>query len=452
MRKEKVAVIGGGGREDAQITGLLKSTHVESGIAIPGNDFMKVGQTKPVTIFPGVSVTDANQIIKICKGNGVTYAEVGNERAVEAGVVDRLTAAGISTLGPTAAAGILEYDKGFSRHFGRRHFLPQPIHKWFASEESGIAFIEESPEEKRFIKYCGLCDGKGAIPAETRTEAIAAIKEMKTFNNGLRPSYLIEDWLRNDDGTTGEEFSSFCITDGVTWKYLGDAQDHKRVNEGDTGKNTGGMGCSNKPGIITPEARLQIDSIFKRTIFGMALEKRKYKGILYLGGMVVTRNGKPEVNVIEFNCRPGDPEHQIIASSMTADLFQMGRMALSDDLSEIKVEADGKSRVVVAGVSKGYPDSYDAVKGKRIFGLDEAMAMDGIDVYGAGISVIDGNYYANGGRLFYVVGEGKDIMKARVAAYSALSRISVEGGNLHFRTDIGWRDVKRHLLRKDTKA
>ncbi len=448
MRKERVAVIGAGGREHVQINELLKSPHVGSAIAIPGNDFIKIGQSKPVTIFPGVSVTDTDQILRICKDEGVTYAEVGHEKAVKAGVVDILTTAGISTLGPSASAGILEYDKGFARYFGRKNYLPQPRHKWFVSADSGLLFIRDAPDEDRFIKRCALCDGKGALPARTKAEAIAAMDQMRAFNrDGTGESFLVEEWLKNDDGTPGEEFSSFCISDGQTWKYLGDAQDNKRLNNGDNGKNTGGMGCSNHPKIITPDIMLQIKNIFKRTIFGMDLENRTYKGILYLGGMVVMRDDKPAVKIIEFNCRPGDPEWQVVAPGIRSDLFEIGKLTLAGQLWTTNIEHDKKSRVAVAGVSKGYPDNYEAVRGKRIYGLDEVMATEGIEVYGAGIKVVDGKYYADGGRLFYVVGEGKDVVEAQNRANEAIARVSIEGNNLHFRTDIGWRDIQR-LVRK----
>jgi phosphoribosylamine--glycine ligase len=438
--KDRVAVIGSGGREHVQIKSLLKSPHVSGAIAIPGNDFMRLGNTKPVETFPGVKIDDVRQIVRICKDKKIKYVEVGNERAVKAGVVDFLTEAGISTLGPTAAAGIIEYDKGFSRWFGRKHFLPQPRHKWFVSVESGIAFIESQPEEHRFVKYAGLCDGKGAFGVKTRAEAIDAIKEMRKLNKGDGEAFLIEEWLKNDDGTPGQEFSSFCLSDGEALKHIGDAQDYKRVNDGDDGKNTGGMGCRNNPAVVNAKTMLQIDEILKRTIFGMGMENRRYKGILYLGGIVVMRDGVPTIKVIEFNARPGDPEWQVIAPGIKSDMFILGRSAIQGHLWGTEVERDGRSRVSVAGVAKGYPDDYSAVIGKQIFGLEEASALPGIEIFGAGISVIEGRHYVNGGRIFHVMGEGSNPKEAKERAYDALLRISVEGDNLHYRKDIALRD------------
>ncbi len=440
---ERVAVIGSGGREHAQLKALLKSPHVSGAIAIPGNDFMRIGSTKPIHTFPSAGITDIKQVVRICRESNITYVEVGNERAVKAGVVDALTEAGISTLGPTAAAGIIEYDKGFARWFGRKHFLPQPEHKWFCTVESGVAFIESEPEKPRFIKYAGLCDGKGALPARTKGEAIAAINEMRSHNKGDGESFLIEEWLTNDDGTPGEEFSSFCLSDGEAWRHIGDAQDNKRVNDGDEGLQTGGMGCSNRPKILDRGAMVYIDNIFKRTIFGMNLEQRPYRGILYLGGISVMRNGKPSIKVIEFNARPGDPEWQAIAPGITTDMFILGKQTVQGHLFGMQIENDGRSRISVAGVAKGYPGDYSLAIGKQISGLDEVAAMPGIEVFGAGIRVIDGRHYVSGGRIFHLVSDGSNLKEAQERAYDAMLRVAVEGNNLHYRTDIGRRDLRR---------
>ena len=171
----------------------------------------------------------------------------------------------------------------------------------------------------------------------------------------------------------------------------------------------------------------------------MALERNPYRGILYLGGIVV--NGKP-MN-IEYNARWGDPECQVVLPSIKTDYFEIIKSCLEEKLNGLNISQDNKTRVCVVGASKGYPNNYSQVKGKRIFGIDEVMGMEGINIFGAGIEVSDGKLYANGGRLFSVVAEGKDVLEAKQKAYSAIARISIEGNNLHYRTDIGWRDVER---------
>ena len=173
-------------------------------------------------------------------------------------------------------------------------------------------------------------------------------------------------------------------------------------------------------------------------------EGRPYKGILYLGGIIV--NGK--VYVIEFNARWGDPEAQVVVPRMKIDLFKMGLSVVRGDIKDLKIITDEKVYVAVAGVSKGYPQDYSRVKGKQIFGLEAAETVEGVEIYGAGIKVKDKKNYADGGRLFYVVGEGSDVTQAREKAYRVMSEISIEGNNLHYRKDIGWRDVKR--LRKSS--
>ena len=316
----------------------------------------------------------------------------------------------------------------------------------FSSEEEGIRHISDHPEAPVFIKASGLAEGKGAIPAATRIEAVRAIKEMSRFGRSGN-TFLIEQWLRNEDGTNAEEFSTFAISDGFRLKILGSAQDHKRVDDSETGPNTGGMGCSTPPIVLTNQLVSEIEAMFGTVISGLNAQGRRYNGILYLGGMLLGNGGGLKPYVVEWNARWGDPEAQAIVPGIKTDLFEMGLSVASGDMRGLDISVDDKSRVVVAGVSSGYPGDYSAVNGKQIFGLEDAMAVSGVEVYGAGVSVRNGKYYANGGRLFYIVGEGSDVMEARVMAYSAMSLVSTEGDNLHYRKNIGWRDVAR-LQRK----
>lgn len=252
--------------------------------------------------------------------------------------------------------------------------------------------------------------------------------------------------VKNSDGTNGEEFSAFGVSDGRRIQILGYAQDNKRIYNFNQGPNTGGTGCSAPPLVLTEALKKQTEEIFKTTISGLSEEGRTYTGILYLGAILTEYlQEETRLHIVEWNSRWGDPEAQVIVPGIKNDLFEMSMQAAEGDISKLKIETDGKTRVAVAGMSKGYPGNYDEVKGKQIFGLEDAMEMDGIEVYGAGVKIQDGKYYANGGRLFYIVGEGEDVLEARRKAYSAMSCVFIEGNNLHYRTDIGGPDADRLL-------
>ncbi|MBI3069950.1 MAG: hypothetical protein HYY87_01430 [Candidatus Levybacteria bacterium] len=201
------------------------------------------------------------------------------------------------------------------------------------------------------------------------------------------------------------------------------------------------MGCNT---LFLPDdllKKVQFD-IFKKTFEGMAIRGRPYKGVLYLGGMVVRQNGTNPF-VIEFNARWGDPEAQIIVPSLVVNLFEAGIAIAQGDISHFRFKTDGKTRVVVTGASRGYPGAYKAILGKEIFGINDARKKEGITIYGAGMKVTEGKYFASGGRLFYVVSEGKTVAEAQERAYDAMSAIHIEGNGLHYRTDIGWRATRR---------
>lgn len=445
MGGEKVAIIGGGGREAALLDKYLQSKHVESAIGIPGNDMMKIEKQKPVYTFPGIKTTDVKEIVGLCKSNGVSLVDVAQDNAVRAGLVDALQAAGIPVIGPTRLAGEIEWSKAFGRSFGNLHKLPQPEFVICKSIEEGMAYIKTRPDKPRFIKADGLYEGKGALPALSSAEAIEKINEVYKFKGGAGATYLIEDWMKNDDGTNGEEFSAFGLSDGRNVRMLGYAQDHKRANDFDMGNNTGGTGCSTPPLVLTDNIKADIEDIFDRVISGLAERGRVYKGVLYLGGILVQKNGKLDSYIVEWNARWGDPEAQCILPGIQNDIYEMSMAAINGDIKNLAIRNDGKARVAVAGMSRGYPDDYSAVKGKQIFGLEDAMRINGVRVYGAGVRFDNRGYYANGGRLFYVVGEGRDVIDAREKAYAALSHIFIDGNNLHYRKDIGWRDVQRLL-------
>ncbi|MBI2268554.1 MAG: phosphoribosylamine--glycine ligase [Candidatus Blackburnbacteria bacterium] len=441
-----VVVVDGGGRGATLVDKYAQSKHVERIIAVPGNDLMKINTDKPVQIYPQLKTTSIPEILEICEREGVDLVDVAQDNAVEAGLVDALTARGVPTVGPTKDAGQIEWDKAWSREFGERHGIPQPFFIICLNQQEGFSFIQSQPDQPWFIKASRLAEGKGALPAKNNEEAVERIKEMERFKEAGKV-FLIEKWLRGDDGSAGEEFSTYVFSDGRNYKVIGNAQDHKRVNNFDEGENTGGMGCSTPPLVLTPELMRDVEvGVINRAINGLHAEGRPYRGVLYLGGMAIRKNGSLSPSVIEFNARWGDPEVQVVLPGLINDLFEVSMALAQGDISSLQLQMDNKARVVVTGASKGYPGDYKEVRGKQIYGLDEARKIDGVRLYGAGIKEEDGRHYASGGRLFYIVGEGETVIDARRKTYGAMSVVSIDGNNLHFRTDIGWRDVQR--LRK----
>lgn len=430
-----VAVIDGGGRGASLVHDYSRSPHVGQLIAIPGNDLMGINTEKPVDIFPSLRTTDVPAIVALCKESNVSLVDVPQDNAIAAGLVDALQKAGIPTLGPTREAAEIEWNKAFARDLADAENIPIPTYKVFSSVKQAEQFLINHPDQPWFVKANGLAEGKGALPAKNNDEAMRLIEEMKRFGNAGEV-FLLEQWLE------GEEFSTFALCDGQTFKIIGSAQDHKRINNFDTGDNTGGMGASTPPLILTPEIMREVETgILEKTVRHLSQVGRPYTGIIYVGGMIVVEAGKKRPYVIEYNARWGDPEKQVM--HIEEDMFEVSMAAIEGNLHKTQITVSGKSRVVITGAARGYPGDYSQVKGKQIFGLDEARAREGVTIYSAGISRVEGKYYANGGRLLYVVGQGENVIEARERAYLAMARISIDGNNLHYRTDIGWRDVAR---------
>ena len=441
-----VLVVDGGGRGSALVDKYAQSEHVQRVIVVPGNDLIGVNTGKPVQIYPKLKTTSVEEITEICVEQKVSLIDVAQDNAVETGLVDRLQAMGISVVGPTKPSGQIEWSKAWAREFGERKGIPQPFFKICLSQEEGIKFLESAPDQAWFVKASGLAEGKGALPAKNNREAIERVQEMERFKEAGR-TFLIEKWLKGDDGTSGEEFSAFIFSDGENFKFAGSASDYKRLKDGDKGENTGSMGCNSQALLLTPDLLRDIETgIFNKAIAGLREEGKPYKGVLYLGGMVIKECSRKRPYVIEFNARWGDPEAQAIVPGIVNDFFEVGMAIANGDIENLQLQRDKKSRVVVAGASKGYPRNYEKVKGRQIYGINEARKVKGVRFYSAAVKADRGKHYADGGRLFYIVGEGENIVEAQEKAYEAMSFITIEGNNLYFRTDIGWRDAQR--LRK----
>lgn len=429
--KLKILITDGGGRGAALVDKYSKSKRISKIFVVPGNDLMQLNSKVPVKTFPHLKTTSLNEIAQIVRDEKIDLVDVSQDNAVEVGLVNLLTALNINVVGPTRESGQLEWDKSWSREFMSKYKIPSPKYFSFNNIDDAKDFLKKEKNRLWFIKASGLAEGKGVIPAKDNQEAIEKVEEMKKFGKAGE-TFLIEE------GLVGEEFSAFALCSGKDFVYVGSAQDHKRVFDGDHGSNTGGMGCVSNPLVVDENIKKQINEIFKKVIDGMQKEKRPYKGILYLGGMVV----KGKVFIIEFNARWGDPEAEVIIPSIKNDFVDVGLAIINGNIKNIKLELDNKVRVAVALCAKGYPTDYSKVKGKKILGIEKAIK-SGVIIYGAGVKKAGKDYVVNGGRVLYVVGDGKDVMEAREKAYKAIKLISIMGDNEHYRTDIGYRDVNR---------
>ena len=434
-----VMIIGSGAREHTISYAYEKSPQVDRVIVAPCSNFVSYKRKKEVVSSKNGSLKDPPSILSLAKKYKPDLIDVAQDDALASGVVDLLQESGFQVFGPTKQAARIEWDKRWSREFMQRHQIPHPHFRYFDSEANGISYVTElyceDPTRLLYTKATGLCFGKGALKSTNLEGAIRNIHKMKSFPNEAGKVFLVEE------GLVGEEFSCSALSDGKNYKLLKSAQDNKTVYNFDEGDQTGGMGAIS-PAKVTDSIYHEIEeNQISRVINGMASEGVPYQGILYLGGIIV--NETP-IN-IEYNARWGDPECQVVLPSVETDYVDIVTACLEGRLREVEVRQDDKIRVCVVGASRGYPHHYSQVTGKRIYGLEEAMEMDGITIFGAGIDVKDGKCYANGGRLLSVVAEGKNILEAKQRAYSAIAHISVEGNNLHYRTDIGWRDVERFL-------
>ncbi|MDO8647687.1 MAG: phosphoribosylamine--glycine ligase [Candidatus Diapherotrites archaeon] len=436
-----VMIVGAGAREHTISAAYEKSKRVGKIIVAPGNDFIAFKRKKEVVLEKSGNLKDANSFLEIAKKHRPDLIDVAQDDALAAGTVDLLQSHGFNVFGPKKSAARIEWDKKWSREFMQRHEIPMPEFQSFNSESEAMQYVNglysKNPARQVYVKAAGLCAGKGALKSENLEEAMQNIKQMKEFGSSGE-TFVIED------GLVGEEFSYYALSDGNSFHCFSSAQDNKRVFNFDEGDQTGGMGAVS-PAKVTQEIAGQIETEqIAKAIEGMKKEGNPYVGVLYLGG--IADNGK-SMN-IEYNARWGDPECQAVLPSVETDYAEIVLSCIEGNLANVKIKQDDKVRVCVVGASKGYPNDYSKVKGKQIFGLEDVLKCRDVHLFSAGIEVKDEKFFAKGGRLFSVVGEGENIVKARQAAYSAMALINIEGNNLHYRTDIGWRDVERHLKGK----
>lgn len=421
-----ILVVGGGGREHAIITALSKSPKVEKIWAAPGNG----GISALAECFP-VKATDLDGILGLAKKLNPDFVFVAPDDPLVMGMVDRLSEAGFRTFGPRANAAILEGSKVFSKALMKKYGIPTAGYETFTDADKAIEYIKAQNSYPAVIKCDGLALGKGVIIAKDFEEAEAAVKSMlldgKFGKSGSE--IVVEEFM------TGPEVTVLAFTDGKTVKPMISSMDHKRANDNDEGLNTGGMGTIAPNPCYTDAFKAEcMEKIFKPTIAAMQKEGRPFKGCLYFG-LMLTPNG---AKVVEYNCRFGDPETQVVLPLLETDLVDIMEAVWEEKLDQLDIKWSDKSCACVVIASGGYPEKYET--GKEISGLDEKGQSPLAYVYHAGTKLENGKYYTAGGRVLGVTATGADLREALDKAYKAVDAITFE--KAHHRNDIGQRALK----------
>jgi len=417
---DRILLIGSGGREHALAVALTASPSCSKLWCAPGNP----GIAREAEIVP-LRITDADVVARFCHEHNVTLVVIGPEQPLTEGLADVLRQEGIDVFGPSQQAAQLESSKGFAKDFMARHGIPTAPYRRFGVNEKVEALrYVQSHAEPMVVKYDGLAAGKGVVVAESREQARHAIEHM--YNGAFgNDGIVVEGFL------TGQEASVFAICDGSRFVTLAPAQDHKRVGDGDTGKNTGGMGAYAPAPLVDCEVLRRIEQqVIEPTLAGMAAEGMPFVGCLFCGLMI----DKGQPSVVEFNARFGDPETQVVLAVLRADVAALlsstarGRL----DASAVSSTQVGYACNVVLA-SRGYPDHFE--KGAPITGIDIAEADPFVTVFHAGTADVNGQIVTNGGRVLGVTACGSTLEQAIEASYNAVAKIAYE--TKYHRTDIG---------------
>jgi phosphoribosylamine--glycine ligase len=423
----KVLVIGGGGREHALAWKLAQSSRVSEVLVAPGNAGTA---SEPKCRNVAVAATDIAGLVALARAEDIQLSVVGPEGPLVAGVVDAFRAAGLACFGPGKAAAQLEGSKRHTKKFLARHGIPSARYSVFTSEDFDPAVIR-AQRPPIVVKADGLAAGKGVVIAATADEAIAAVQQMFAGAFGAAgKTVVVEEFLQ------GEEASFIVMVDGEHVLPLATSQDHKRLLDGDRGPNTGGMGAYSPAPVVTPamHERIMHDVIWP-TVRGLAAEGTPYTGFLY-AGLMIAADGTP--NVLEFNCRFGDPETQPILARLLSDLVELCEAALAGRLHEVEALWDPRAAVGVVLAAEGYPD--DVRQGDVIAGLEDVAALDG-KVFHAGTRRDGARVLTAGGRVLCAVALGHGVAEAQRAAYQLVDRLHWRG--MQCRRDIGWRAIGR---------
>jgi phosphoribosylamine--glycine ligase len=423
----RILVIGGGGREHALAWKLAASPRVERVICAPGNAGT---ETESGVVNAEVAADDLDGLVGLARREAVDLTVVGPEDPLVAGVVDRFEAEGLRCFGPTAAAARLEGSKGFAKDFMARHAVPTAAYGSFSEAEPAAEFAEQLGGSVA-VKADGLAAGKGVVLADTVAEARAAITDMLGGAFGAAGERVVVE-----ERLGGEEASFLCLVDGEHILPLATSQDHKALNEGDTGPNTGGMGAYSPAPVVTDGVHHRImEEIVRPVVAGMAADGHPYRGVLYAGVMIEA--GRPRV--LEFNCRFGDPECQPLLMRLGSDLLGLIEAAQEGRLDQAEAHWDPRPALCVVQVAEGYPGKYD--KGHAIEGLEAVPEGEQLKVFHAGTKRRADRTVTSGGRVLGVTALGSDLAEAQRRALDAADRITWPG--VFYRRDIGYRALAR---------
>lgn len=420
-----VLLIGSGGREHALAWAISGSSLLTKLYCAPGN-----AGIADVAECVSLDAADHQAVVSFCRERAIDFVIIGPEAPLVAGLADELAAAGIKHFGPSRAAAQLEGSKGFTKDLCAEFKIPTAAYARFDNRAAAQAYLAGQPLPI-VVKADGLAAGKGVIIAETLQEAIAAVDACFSGAFGeAGTEVVIEEFL------IGEEASFFALVDGSYSLPLVAAQDHKRVGEGDTGANTGGMGAYSPAPVVTPEVeRMVMTEIIRPTVAGMKQRGMPFKGVLFAGLMIGPQGPK----LIEYNVRFGDPETQVLMMRLKSDLLAALLATADGVLKDFDLRWYSDAALTVVMAANGYPGQPE--KGTEIAGLDEAKAIEGVEVFHAGTRRDGNRIVADGGRVLNVTARGKTVAEAQARAYEAVSKIDWPGG--FYRRDIGWRALER---------
>ena len=426
----KILLIGSGGREHALAWSISASPLVSKLYCAPGNaGIAQVAECVPIDSL------DFDRLVAFAKEKRIDFAISGPEAPLTAGFADRFEAAGIKALGPSAAGAQLEASKGFVKDLCREHGIPTAAYQRFRDADAAKRYAAALPHPI-VVKADGLAAGKGVIIADTPAESAATIESM--FGGAFGDAgneVVIEEFLH------GEEASFFALTDGEHILPLAGAQDHKHVFDGDEGPNTGGMGAYSPTPVLTQALENEVMArIIRPTVDAMRARGTPYQGVLYAGLMITSEGPK----LIEYNCRFGDPECQVLVLRLKSDLLPALMAARDGMLANLDLRWFNDAALTVVMAANGYPGAYQ--KGSEIKGLTEAAGVEGVEIFHAATEARDGRILATGGRVLNVSATGKTVREAQTRAYEAIARIDWPGG--FCRKDIGWRAIARETADK----
>jgi phosphoribosylamine--glycine ligase len=427
----KVLIVGSGGREHALAWKCAQSSRVAEVLVAPGNAGTA---TEPKVRNVAVNAEDVAGLVALAQREKIDLTIIGPEAPLVLGVVDAFEAAGLRCFGPRKAPSQLEGSKAFTKEFLRRHGIPTAAYATFTRDSFDPEWVRKQ-RTPVVVKASGLAAGKGVVIVDSAEEAIATARAMFDGQfGGAGTEVVVEEFL------PGEEASFIVMADGEHVLPFATSQDHKRIGDGDTGPNTGGMGAYSPAPVVTPTMHERImREVIHPTLRGLAADGMPYTGFLY-AGIMIAPDGTP--NVLEFNCRFGDPETQPILSRLRSDLTLLCDAALEGRLDQVSMDWDPRAALGVVLAAGGYPDTVR--KGDPVLGLEDAASLPG-KVFHAGTAMQDGTVVTSGGRVLCAVGLGDTVRDAQRAAYALAEKIRFEG--MQYRRDIGHRAITREAGR-----